>query len=112
MMRGSRILDEDASGSTAGSMPSSTMARQRAVVERGARFRGVIDMDDAALLKREPEIVALARPLADAGEHGHTAVLRRDVVNKLLDDDGLADAGAAEEANLAAAQVRLKQIDN
>jgi hypothetical protein len=29
-------------------------------------------------------------------------MFERDVVNQLHDDDGLADAGAAEEANLAA----------
>jgi len=49
---------------------------------------------------------------SDAAEHRHTAVLHGDVVDQLHDDDGLADAGAAEEANLAALQVRLEQVDD
>ena len=48
----------------------------------------------------------------DAGEYRHAAVLQGDVVDELLDDDGLADARAAEQADLAAAQIRLQQIDD
>ena len=29
-----------------------------------------------------------------------------------MDDDGLADAGAAEQADLAALQIRLEQVDD
>jgi len=36
-----------------------------------------------------------------AAEHRHAAVLQGDVVNQLHDDDGLADAGTAEETDLA-----------
>jgi hypothetical protein len=64
------------------------------------------------LLELEPEVVAFARPLADTGEDRHATVLHRDVVNELLDDDGLADAGAAEQPDLAAADVRLEQVDD
>ena len=35
-----------------------------------------------------------------------------DVVNELHDDDGLADAGTAEQADLAALQVGLEQVDD
>ena len=35
---------------------------------------------------------------------------KRNVVDELHDDDGLADTGAAEESDLAALAVRLKQI--
>src|SRR5207302_280413 len=66
-----------------------------AVHEGGARFRRVLEIDDAALLELDPQVVALARALAHAGEHGYAAVLRRDVVNELLDDDG-PDAVLAE----------------
>ena len=76
------------------------------------RLREVLDVDDARLLELEPEVVALAGALADAGEHRDAAVLLGEVVDQLLDDDGLADAGAAEEADLAAAQVRLEQVDD
>src|SRR6185436_6075344 len=67
---------------------------------------------DAALLELEPEVVALARAFADAAEHRHTAVLHGDVVDELHDDDGLADAGAAEQSDLAALQIGLEQIDD
>ena len=73
---------------------------------------GSLDVDDAALLELEPEVVAFARSLADAGKHRHAAVLDGDVVNQLLNDDGLADTGAAEQADLAALEVRLEQVDD
>ena len=56
------------------------------------------------------EVVALARALAHAGEHRHAAMRLGDVVDQLLDDHGLAHAGAAEQPDLAALQVRRQQI--
>ena len=82
------------------------------VDQRRTRLGVVVRIDDAALLELVPEVVALARAFADAAEHRHAAVLQRDVVNQLHDDDGLADAGAAEQADLAALQVRLEQVDD
>ena len=58
------------------------------------------------------EVVALARALADAGEHRHAAMRLGDVVDQLHDDDGLADAGAAEQADLAALGVGREQVDD
>jgi hypothetical protein len=49
-----------------------------------------------------------AVPFTDAAEHRDTAVLQRDVVDQLHDDDGLADAGAAEQADLAALAGRAR----
>ena len=83
-----------------------------AVDQRGARLRHVLHVDDARLLELEPQVVALARAFADAAEHRHTAVLQGDVVDQLHDDDGLADAGAAEQPDLAALQIRLEQVDD
>ena len=60
----------------------------------------------------EVEVVALAGALADAGEHREAAVLLGDVVDELQDEHGLADAGAAEQADLAAAAVRGEQVDD
>ena len=59
-------------------------------------------------LHLEPEVVALAGALAHAGEDGVAAVLGGDVADQLLDDDRLADAGAAEQADLAAARERAR----
>ena len=58
------------------------------------------------------EVVALARALTHAGEHRDAAMRLRDVVDQLLDQHRLADAGAAEQANLAALQVGGEQIDH
>jgi len=58
------------------------------------------------------EVVALTGPLADPREDRHAAVLHREVVDELLDDDGLADAGAAEEPDLATALVGREQVDD
>src|SRR6185437_14369737 len=75
------------------------------VDERGFREDGVAALE-LRLFELQPEVVALARSLADAREAGHAAVLLRDVVDELLDEDGLADAGAPEEADLAALTIR------
>ena len=72
--------------------------------------RGLVD--DPALLHLEPEVVALAGALADAGEHRQAAVLLGDVVDQLLDEHRLAHAGAAEEADLAALHVRGEEVDD
>ena len=58
------------------------------------------------------EVVAFAGTLADAGEHRVTAMRLRDVVDQFLNQHGLADAGAAEQADLAALGVRRQQVDD
>ena len=58
------------------------------------------------------EVVALARAFADAGEHRVAAVRLGDVVDQLHDQHGLADAGAAEQADLAALGVRREKVDD
>ena len=67
---------------------------------------------DAALDHLVIEVVAFAGALADAGEHGITAVRLGDVVDQLHDQHGLADARAAEQADLAALGVRREQVDD
>ena len=58
------------------------------------------------------EVVALAGPLADAREHRITAVRLGDVVDQFHDQHGLADAGATEEADLAAFGIGRQKIDD
>ena len=72
--------------------------------------RGLVD--DAGLLHLEPHVGALAGALPHAGEHRHATVLLGDPVDHLLDDDGLAHAGAAEETDLAALHVGLEEVDD
>ena len=83
-----------------------------AVDQRDLRRRQILLVDDARLRHLVVEVVALARALADAGEHRHAAVELGDVVDQLHDDDGLADARATERADLAALQERADQIDD
>jgi peptide chain release factor 1 len=90
---------------------------QRHAQARARRLRHLAEdqrrlLDDARLLHLVIEVVALAGALADAREARDAAVLLGDVVDELLDQHGLADAGAAEEARLAALGVRLEQIDD
>ncbi len=72
----------------------------------------VAGLDDAGLGHFDPEVVAFAGAFADAAEDGVAAVVLGDVVDELHDDNGLADAGAAEEADLAALQEGLNEIDD
>ena len=68
--------------------------------------------EDARLGHLGDEVVALAAALADAGEHRVARVLLGDVADQLLDDDRLADAGATEDADLAALLERADQVDD
>src|SRR5690606_20869929 len=56
------------------------------------------------------EVVAFAGALADAGEHRITTVGFRDVVDQLLNEHGLADTGAAEQADLSALRIWREQV--
>ena len=69
-------------------------------------------IDDLRFLHFVPEVVAFTGPLTDAGEHRESSVVQGNVVDELHDDDGLADTGAAEEADLAALAVGLEKIDD
>ncbi len=83
-----------------------------AVNQRGFGFLRIARLDDAGLGHFQPQIVAFARTLADSGEHGKSAVLLGDVVDQFLNEDGLADAGAAEQSDLAALQEGLNEVDD
>jgi len=72
--------------------------------------RGLVQ--DAGGVHLTPEVAALTGALADAGEDGVAAVLGGHVVDQLLDQDGLADACAAEQTDLAALGVGGQQVDD
>ena len=69
-------------------------------------------VDDARLLHLQPHVGALAGALPHAGEDRDTTVLLGHAVDHLLDDDGLAHAGPAEEADLSTLHVRLEEVDH
>ena len=85
-------------------------AHARRLVHLAVDQRGLLD--DARLLHLQPQVGAFTRPLAHTGEHRHTTVLGGDPVDHLLDEHGLAHAGAAEQADLAALDVGLEQVDD
>src|SRR3972149_3920721 len=66
----------------------------------------------AAVFHLVVEVVALARALAHAGEHRQARVFLRDVIDQLHHVHGLAHAGAAEQADLAALGERAHQVDH
>ena len=82
----------------------------RRLVHLAEDERGVVD--DAGLGHLEEEVVALAGPLPHAREAGHAAEVLGDPADHLLDEHRLAHAGPAEQADLAAADVRGHQVDD
>ena len=58
------------------------------------------------------EVVAFTGPLADTGEDRVAAEHLGDIVDQFLDQNRLADAGAAEQADLAALGVGAEQVDD
>src|SRR5690606_24988653 len=69
-------------------------------------------VDNAAFDHFVVKVVTLTRPLANASEHRVTAVAHGDVVDQLHDQNRLANAGAAEEADLTALGVRREEVNN
>ena len=69
-------------------------------------------LDDPRLGHLDEQVVPLAAALAHAREDRHALVLLGDVADELLDDDGLADSGAAEDADLAALLERADEVDH
>ena len=68
-------------------------------------------VDNAGLAHLEIKVGTLTGTLADAGEHRGAAVLLSEVVDEFLNQNGLADAGTAEQARLTTTNVGLKKVD-
>ena len=69
-------------------------------------------LQNAGLLHFVVQVIALAGTFADAGEDGVAVVLGGDVVNQLLNQNGLADACAAEEADLTTLCIRADEVND
>src|SRR5690606_23113997 len=67
---------------------------------------------NARFLELAPERGALTGTLAHAAEHRVATELGGDVADELGDDNGLADAGAAEDADLTALGERGDEVDD
>ena len=59
----------------------------------------------------QPQVVALARSLADSAEDAHAFVDLPDVTDELHDHDGLAHARSPEQRDLSAAREGRQQVD-
>ena len=73
-----------------------------AIDQRHLGLGQIIGVDDAGFDKFVVKVVPLAGPLAHAGEDRKARMHLGDVVDQFLDQNRLADAGPAEEADLAA----------
>ncbi len=83
-----------------------------AVAESHLRLGEVVGVDHSGLLEFLVEVVALTGALTHAAEHGHTTVFLGDVVDQFLNQNGLADTGTTEQADLAALAVGSQQVDH
>ena len=72
----------------------------------------VLQVHDAGVGHLVIEVVAFAGALTHAGEHRQARVRLGDVVDQLHHVHGLAHAGAAEQAHLAALGERADQVDH
>ena len=79
-------------------------------VDKGDLGGLVLQADDTSLNHLVVEIVALAGPLADAGEDGVASVGLGHVVDQLHDEHSLAHASAAKEADLSSLHVGGQQV--
>ena len=75
-----------------------------------ARLRA--ELDHATLDHLVVQVVTLARALADAREHGETAVALRDVVDELHDENRLAHTCTTKQSNLSTLGVGLDQVNH
>ena len=71
-----------------------------------------IGLDNAGFDHLVIQVVALTGTLADTGEDRVATMRFRDVVDEFHDQNGLADTGATEQADLAALCVRREKIDD
>src|SRR6266849_1901229 len=85
-------------------------ARARRLIHLAIDQGGFVD--DARLFHLEPQIVALTGSLAHTTKDRVAAVLRSDIVDQFLEDNGLAHTSATEQAHFPAQRVRSEQVDN
>ena len=82
------------------------------LTEHKRDLRLALELNDGGLLHFVVQIVTLTGTLTDTGEHGETTVSLGDVVDKLLNEHGLADTGTTEETNLSTTGIGSEQIDD
>ena len=68
--------------------------------------------EHAGLVHLDDQVVALTGTLTDAGEHRDATVVLGNAGDHLLDEHGLADTGATEQADLSTLDVGGEQVDD
>jgi hypothetical protein len=89
---------------------SNTQTRSGRLVHLTVNQRDVLE--NSRFLELEVEIVSFARSLTHTAEHGFSAVTLCNVIDELLNHDGLADTGAAEESDLSTLHEWRDQVDD
>ncbi len=74
--------------------------------------RIALKLDDARVLHFVIQVVTFTGTFTDTGKDRHAAMRLGDVVDQFLNDDGLAHAGATEQADLTALEVRAQQVNH
>jgi hypothetical protein len=81
-------------------------------VHEGGLGSRAINFDDTRVDHLVVEIVTFTGTFTDTSEHGETTVSLGDVVNKLHDENGLADTSTTEKTNLSSLGVGAQKVDN
>jgi hypothetical protein len=85
-------------------------ARPGGLVHLTEHHRGGVEQ--VQILQREPHVIALAGALPHPGEDRHALVNPRDVVQKLVHQNRLAHARAAEETDLPTLRAGAEQVEH
>jgi len=106
----SEVLSDGESSETDTS--SGTRGLVHLTVHEGGLGSGAIGLDDTRLDHFVVKIISFTGSLTDASEDGETTMKFGDVVDKLHNQDGLADTGTTEKTNLTSFGVRSQKVDN
>src|SRR5574343_519384 len=102
------VVTETLGHGQAGQRDAQTVTRR--LVHLAEHHRNLVE--NVGVLHFVVEVVTFTGTLAHASKHGQAGVLLRDVVDQFHHVNGLADAGATEQADLAALCERANQVDN
>ncbi|KAH3670907.1 hypothetical protein OGAPHI_000618 [Ogataea philodendri] len=82
------------------------------LTEHQGDLRVTLQVDDTSLLHFTVQVVTFSGSLTHTSENGETTVSLGNVVNQLLNENGLTDTGTTEQSNLTTSCVWGKQVHN
>ena len=92
--------------STQGNTHSGTRRFVHLAIDQNRLFQ------DTGFLHFIIEVITFSGTFTDTGDDGKAVMFDSDRVDQFLHQDGLADTGTAEEADLAALDVRTQEVDD